>query len=1243
MAIKIRDVTVVDDSQQMTNLTGADRTSSDAVLSQYFSSGLTALHRSPNTVSAMFVYDTSKDSDGGAWTRKCSHTSWYNETLSGRWLAGGKLNETDARLTAAALGPELLSNGDFSSTDVSAWVKRHPGSAAALTVVNNELKFDSFGGYPRYNRSIKTTPGKLYKLTISFRTVSTNASPRMYVTEDDTLHNPVTLVDVSPGFVGPGTNQSFCATFVATKSTHYFWIGDDMTTNITVYFRSISIKEVLSINSMANDYYQSTSNGAFYALSKNLLTSTSSLSTQTQWLTAGTYTFSSATASSGSVAIAFGSFTIATHTAGGAATTFTIATSGSVTFTVTGSVTVAQCEAGSSATTYLANGTTRVYSVTRGNKRDFPKVAAVVTEQLGANRVGRMVVYDLTEQGNPMWMVFSENTGIMFVPGSYTIPYDVCCLNASFYIGSGAYTGLIRVNFINEYVSVYAYDARYAYKYNLSNRNSSAADRYYVTDPTLSDLGERTAAYVSATVLPNTPINVITGLPTPTVAVVGSIQGLTVHHADGSIGKFSGSFGKPVITPKILMVAGANGTWYYTTKVAETKTRPFTMTSATASTLPEFSRNSYGILARPTDRSVATYRASSTSIQALKHNEAAPARSVVSYIATTYNTGYMTGDIRRSYLTSVAPGTVTSTAYAARGLFLDGTTKGIWLDPSDLGTMYQYSTGSTPVTAVEQQVGLILDKSNGLQLGSELTTNGNFNNGTTGWSYTVAGTSTASISNGVATITKGDSYAYITQNLLTAGKVYSVTLDIISITGTAVVVNNSAIAYATFTTTGTKKFIFRHTDTATSIFYLGANSGTVVFDNVSVKEVLGNHAYVPDAARPTLSARYNLLTKTENLNDNSVWTPYNSSLSGNTSETTDPLSGTSATKVTYAGAASSFYVDMPAATYSRVYSIYAKKGTYSTFSISIWYTTPNCSAGFDLNSGIVTGTSNCTATIEPTGNGWYRCKVEFNVTGTYRIINYVGNTSGDNLYLFGASLVPADQAGLPYQRVNTATDYDSDITKFPYYLKFSGAQYLQTNSIDFSYTDKMFVSAGVRKLSLSGVQAIFELGQGVTGVSGTFNHFASASTSKCNFGLTGATGTASGFDLSGTDSIATFVTSCRFDLSGASRDSEIFPKVNGVTPFLTGTNDTTAGTGNFNNNYSLYIGARAGNQYFFNGQLSQLLIAGKAVTTKQIQDAENYIEQKTYGTYPEFLVDASGNQIVDASGNPLYANVTYQY
>ena len=35
-----------------------------------------------DTAVDVFVYDTSKDSDGGAWRKRTQGTSWYNETLN---------------------------------------------------------------------------------------------------------------------------------------------------------------------------------------------------------------------------------------------------------------------------------------------------------------------------------------------------------------------------------------------------------------------------------------------------------------------------------------------------------------------------------------------------------------------------------------------------------------------------------------------------------------------------------------------------------------------------------------------------------------------------------------------------------------------------------------------------------------------------------------------------------------------------------------------------------------------------------------------------------------------------------------------------------------------------------------------------------------------------------------------------------------------------------------------------------
>ena len=66
-----------------TTTTGATVTGtlvSDSVTSEL---DLSAISSSiSNTATDIFVYDTRKDSDGGAWRKRTQHTSWYNETLN---------------------------------------------------------------------------------------------------------------------------------------------------------------------------------------------------------------------------------------------------------------------------------------------------------------------------------------------------------------------------------------------------------------------------------------------------------------------------------------------------------------------------------------------------------------------------------------------------------------------------------------------------------------------------------------------------------------------------------------------------------------------------------------------------------------------------------------------------------------------------------------------------------------------------------------------------------------------------------------------------------------------------------------------------------------------------------------------------------------------------------------------------------------------------------------------------------
>lgn len=92
-----------------TSATGASTSATSAAASAALVApdpGVTSasLHRSPNAVIAMHILDTTRDSDGGAWTDRQQTSGWYNETLNGTWR-GACASETVCRaITGAATG-----------------------------------------------------------------------------------------------------------------------------------------------------------------------------------------------------------------------------------------------------------------------------------------------------------------------------------------------------------------------------------------------------------------------------------------------------------------------------------------------------------------------------------------------------------------------------------------------------------------------------------------------------------------------------------------------------------------------------------------------------------------------------------------------------------------------------------------------------------------------------------------------------------------------------------------------------------------------------------------------------------------------------------------------------------------------------------------------------------------------------------------------------------------------------------
>ena len=191
-----------------------------------------------------------------------------------------------------------------------------------------------------------------------------------------------------------------------------------------------------------------------------------------------------------------------------------------------------------------------------------------------------------------------------------------------------------------------------------------------------------------------------------------------------------------------------------------------------------------------------------------------------------------------------------------KALFANGE-QGFAYDPNDLTTMFQDAAGTIPVTGAGRPVGLMLDKSKGLVLGSNLIPNGSFSSDTawgkgTGWT----------IADGVARFDGSASFSNLgnVSSSSINGKWLRVELDLSNV-GTLVtqvrILASGALA-ATIPVSGAGKY---------SAMVLGGSASSIgiqtqatsganyafTLDNVSVKEAFGNHAYQStSAARPIL-------------------------------------------------------------------------------------------------------------------------------------------------------------------------------------------------------------------------------------------------------------------------------------------------------------------------------------------------------------------------------------------------------
>ena len=521
---------------------------------------------------------------------------------------------------------------------------------------------------------------------------------------------------------------------------------------------------------------------------------------------------------------------------------------------------------------------------------------------------------------------------------------------------------------------------------------------------------------------------------------------------------------------------------------------------------------------------------------------------------------------------------------------------GVWYDPSDLTTLYQDNAGTTPVTAPGQTVGLMLDKSQGLVLGSELVTNGTFDSGTTGW---VIGNTSWNASSGVM-LNDGSNVGVAANfqqySVVTSGRTYRVTFDFSRTSGSLNLwLAGSQLVQSGINTSGTKTFTVLASVTG-SIFFEAAASSVVSIDNISVKLLAGNHAtQATSAQRPTyginpITGTRNLLLQTEDFS-NVAWV-YQSATRG--ALTTAPDGTSTAQLVTFTSQ------------FGNVRQLPVSLTSGSATS-GIWIKRISGNTQIQLrgdNTGGVQYVTNINIT-----NDWAFYSASWTHDGTNNITGLMlqdRNASGQGQVAVWHPQFETGSTATAYQKVVSQYEVTEAGVQSVSYLAFDGVDDgMVTNTITPAI-DKVQVFVGTRKLS-DAAEAIIAEFSPVASNNGSFviNSPFSGASSAARF-LSRGTGSSQCIG----SALASPISFVATGVGDIANDTSIL-RVNGSQQ---ASNTADQGTGNFLA-YPLYIGRRAGSSLPYNGRLYSLITRfGANLTDGQITATEAWVNSKV-GAY----------------------------
>lgn len=686
-----------------------------------------ALHRSPNAIVAAIRYNVADDSDP-FWPERMGDKSWMVEALNGAWLAWNE-SELYARTAGATKGAELVADSSFNSP--AAWVvdagisivggaavydgAAHgnnlvPVSAPAFTsgkmyeVLVDVIEYTS-GNLTMYQNwttgstnQVKASfaPGKgvwrwvfsptsngtgftlqadaaskgALKLSvgsISVREVTAlnTKSGDYYQLSTDGKNYRLwknIVVDSENKAQVAGTGLATATTFSGLThgtgmafgyngTTTSTWLGGVPTQNGVSYRLSVYVRmDDGSAPSFANSGVTNAANDFAMVIANGI--QESPLNWQVTDLGGGLYKVS-----------ARGTATSASSVNG----IYKYATNSSRTFKASGLM-LEQIVNGDSVTpsTYEMKdvGVGSQSEVFRGNKAKFPRQAAIVAE------ASRVVIYDLTEPGNPMWMVFTSALTKGIVSWANNTPglSSVSAREGRMFIGSSSGGNNSVIDFAADRMTLVHSNSftptntRIADRHNLGSSGGSN----YMLAPGGIVIGNAAVNAVAMTTVPDAPTDPATGLRVPTIAV-GTGGGVSIIQNSGVVVNSvnTGNFTAVSLVKETLIASAGSANAFYAIK-PNALGASFALTTI-AYNAPPYA-NPSNSLGAPTVQSHAgrdTFAVRAGPRMAMvRLNESDHAKSMTAHILDTYNTGWMPGDIRRAILCDTLSGTADGTNLA---------------------------------------------------------------------------------------------------------------------------------------------------------------------------------------------------------------------------------------------------------------------------------------------------------------------------------------------------------------------------------------------------------------------------------------------------------------------------------------------------------------------------------------------------------------------------------------------------